>query len=97
MLLVDALLDLGNGLSGIQALGADFGAVHDGVTPVQLVGIIQLGQPLLGEVIPAVDHPSARKTSIQSTKLTKYTPSVHGRMSLWHDLLYAMSLTTITA
>lgn len=59
MLLVDALLDLRDGLSGVKALGADLGAVHDGVTPIQLVGVIQLSQPLLCKVISAVNDPSA--------------------------------------
>lgn len=35
------------------------GAVHDGVTAVQLVCIIQLSQALLREVISAVNDPSA--------------------------------------
>ena len=59
MLLVDALLDFGNCLSWIEALGADFCAIHDGVTPIQLIGVIQLSKPLLGEVVSAVNHPSA--------------------------------------
>ena len=64
MLLVDALLDLGDGLARVQALRADFCAVHDGMTPVQLVGIIQLCEPFLGEVVSAVDHPSARQKKV---------------------------------
>ena len=57
--LVYALLDLSNGLSWVETLRADLGAVHDLVTPVQLVGIIHLRHPLLCEVITGVNDPSA--------------------------------------
>ena len=39
---VNALLDFGNGLARVQALGTHFGAVHDLMTPVEFVGIIHL-------------------------------------------------------
>lgn len=36
------LLDLGDGLAGVEALGAHRGAVHDGVAAVQLVLVVHL-------------------------------------------------------
>ena len=55
------LLDLLDGLAGIEALGADLGTVHDGVTSIQLVRIIQLLDALLCEVITAVHNPPANQ------------------------------------
>jgi hypothetical protein len=40
-----SLLDLGNGLSRIEVLRADLGAVHDGVAPVELEGVVEVVQP----------------------------------------------------
>ena len=39
------LLDLGDGLSGVETLGAGLGAVHDGVASVDGEGVSQLVQP----------------------------------------------------
>ena len=53
------LLDLLDSLARIQTLGADLCTVHDCMTPVQLVGIIQLLDALLCEVVSAVNNPPA--------------------------------------
>lgn len=58
------LLDLGNGLAGVQALGADLGTVHDGLALVQLEGIIQIVQPLLSEVVTAVNDPPVEQATV---------------------------------
>lgn len=42
-------------------LGAHRGAVHDGVAPVQLVGVVHLVQPLLRGLITRVNDPPARQ------------------------------------
>lgn len=55
---VVCLLNLGNGLAWIQSLRADLGAVHDCLAPVQLEGIVELLDPLVRCLIPAVDDPS---------------------------------------
>ena len=39
-------------------LGTDLGAVHDGVATVQLEGVVELGQALLGVVVAAVLDPA---------------------------------------
>lgn len=39
-------------------LGAGPRAVHDGVAAVQRERVLQLGQPLLREVVSGVDHPA---------------------------------------
>ena len=38
----DGLLDLGDGKTRVQVLGACLGTVHDSVTTVQLEGIVQV-------------------------------------------------------
>lgn len=52
---------IGSDQIGGAHLGAHSGAVHDGVAPVELVGIIHLFQPLLGSFISRVDDPPARQ------------------------------------
>jgi len=54
---LDELLELNNGLLGVQTLGAALGAVHDAVTPVQTHGIVQKLETLLGVLVPGVDDP----------------------------------------
>lgn len=69
---MNALLDLSNGLAGIQALGAHPCAVHDCLTPVQLILVIQLLDTFLREVISAVDDPPStvgRMVSIEMLKV----------------------------
>lgn len=56
---MQALLNLGDGLAGIEALGARLRAVHDGLAAVQFVGVIQRCQALCREVIATVDDPPA--------------------------------------
>lgn len=63
---VDALLDLSNCLARVQTLGADLSTVHDLMTSVQLVGIVNLGHALLGEVVPGINDPSASCTKTLS-------------------------------
>ena len=58
-----ALLNLGNSLSRIETLGTYFGTIHDLVTPIQLVGIIDLGHPFLREVIARVNDPPAAQSN----------------------------------
>ena len=60
--LVNALLDFGNCLARIQALWADLGTVHDLMTPVQLVRVINLSHTLLCEVIPGIYDPPKHAT-----------------------------------
>jgi len=53
-----SLLDLGNRLSGIQVLWTNLGAIHNGVAPVKLKGIVQLVQSLLGHFVTRILDPS---------------------------------------
>ena len=52
------LLELSDGLAGIETLGAGLGAVHDSVAPVQLEGVVQLRQSLGGHLVSRVLHPA---------------------------------------
>lgn len=50
--------DFTNCSSWIQTLGAGLGAVHDGVATVDGEAVLHHGQPLVGVVVPRVDHPA---------------------------------------
>mmetsp|Transcript_5219 Transcript_5219/g.14639 ORF Transcript_5219/g.14639 Transcript_5219/m.14639 type:complete len:249 (+) Transcript_5219:1756-2502(+) len=52
------LFDIGNGLSRIQVLGTNLGAIHNGVTAVQLQGIIELLHTLGGGTVAGILHPT---------------------------------------
>mmetsp|Transcript_36413 Transcript_36413/g.114130 ORF Transcript_36413/g.114130 Transcript_36413/m.114130 type:complete len:295 (-) Transcript_36413:144-1028(-) len=52
-----ALLDVRNGLARVEVLRARLAAVHDGVTPVELEGVVQLLEALLGDGVAAVLDP----------------------------------------
>src|SRR5580692_3189936 len=51
------LLDLSDGLGGIQVLGAGFGAIHDGVAAIQPKRILETVQALPRRLIARVDDP----------------------------------------
>jgi len=53
----DLLLDVSDGLAGVQVFWAGLGAVHDGVAAVQLEGVVQLRQPLFRELVARVLDP----------------------------------------
>ena len=58
MQLVDAGLDVRDGLAGVQVLGAGPGAVHDGVATVQLETVVQELQTLFGGLVAGVLDPA---------------------------------------
>src|SRR5262245_6089391 len=52
------LLQLGNGLGGVQALGADLGAVENSVAAVDTEGVFQVIETLAGCLVPTVRDPT---------------------------------------
>lgn len=52
------LLNLGNGLTRIQAFGAHSRAVHNSVAAVQLILVIQFNQALLCKIITTINNPA---------------------------------------
>src|SRR5580704_11138563 len=52
------LLDLGDRLGRIEALGAGLGAIHDGVAAVEPERIFQLVEPLALGLVAAVGQPA---------------------------------------
>jgi len=52
-----SLLDLRNGLSGIEVLRADLCAVHDGVATVELEGIVEVVQSLRRHLVTGILDP----------------------------------------
>ncbi len=51
-------LDFGNRLGRIEVLGADLGAVHDGVTAVKLELVLKRVETLIGHLVAAVRNPA---------------------------------------
>ena len=48
------LLDFGNRLGGVETLGADLGAIHDGVTAIELERIIERIKAFFGFIITRI-------------------------------------------
>jgi len=72
------LLDLSDGLAGVEALGAGLGAVHDGVTPVHRERISQLVQSVAGVLVSAVDDPAVSLHENGWPKVSVSVPPVGG-------------------
>ena len=50
------LLNTGDGLAGIKALGAGAGAIHDGMAAVEPERVFELVETFAGVFVAAVDH-----------------------------------------
>ena len=59
-------------------LGAHGGAVHDGVAPVQLVGVVYLLEPLLGGLVAGVNDPPAQQQPLDPTYSSTVEPLYTG-------------------
>lgn len=70
------LLDLGNGLTGVEVLGASPGAVHDGVASVEGESVLELLSSLLAEVVTGVGHPSVSLHEDGGTEILVLVPPV---------------------
>src|SRR6476646_632519 len=51
-------LDLGDGLGGVEALGAGLGAIHDGMAAVEPERILEIIEAVTGRLIAAVLQPA---------------------------------------
>lgn len=58
MILADGSLELLDGGTRVQVLGASVGAVHDLMASVELVGIVDVLESLDGVVITGIGDPS---------------------------------------
>src|SRR3954452_5513685 len=54
----EQLLGLGDRLGGVEALGADVGAVHDRVAAVEAERVLELVEALAGIFVAAVGEPA---------------------------------------
>src|SRR6266403_1228133 len=54
------LLDLGDGLGGVEALRAGWGAIQDGVAAVEPERVFEIVEPLAGCLVAAVHDPTVR-------------------------------------
>src|ERR1700722_19217096 len=55
------LLDLADGLGGIEILRAGLGAIHDGMAAVQPEWILELVETSAGSLVAAVDDPAVSR------------------------------------
>ena len=78
MHLVKSMLNLVNGTTRIQVLGASLGAVHNSVATVQLVGIIQVMQTLLSHFIAGIGNPTVGLLEDGRTQVLVSMPPVGG-------------------
>jgi len=51
-------LDLGDGLGGVEALGAGLGAIHDGMAAVEPERILEIVEAVTGRLVAAVLQPA---------------------------------------
>ena len=58
MILADGSLELLDGFTRVQVLGASVGTVHDLMASVELVGIVDVLESLDGVVITGIGDPS---------------------------------------
>jgi hypothetical protein len=70
------LLDLGDRLGRVQALGAGLGAVHDGVAAIEPERILQIVQPLARRLVAAVDQPAIGMQQRRRAEIAVAVPPV---------------------
>src|ERR1700722_1733561 len=70
------LLDFGDGLGGIEILGARFRAVHDGMAAVQTERILEVIEALAGRLIPAIDDPSVGRQQRRGPEVPIAVPPI---------------------
>src|SRR3954449_7178755 len=51
-------LDLGDGLGGVEALGAGLGAIHDGMAAVEPERVLEIVEAVPGRLVAAVLQPA---------------------------------------
>jgi len=74
--LVDGVLQLVDGATGVQLLGTRVRAVHDRVAAVQLVGVVQTLQTLLRHLVTRVRDPTVRLLEDGGTQILVGVPPV---------------------
>mmetsp|Transcript_36047 Transcript_36047/g.72560 ORF Transcript_36047/g.72560 Transcript_36047/m.72560 type:complete len:255 (-) Transcript_36047:112-876(-) len=88
-----------DGLRRVKALRAAVGAVHDAVAAVELHGVVDPGQPLLGELVPRVGDPAVRLHQNSGTQVVLRVPPVRGAgghaASAENALVHAIKLGTV--
>jgi hypothetical protein len=72
------LLDLGNGLSRVETLGAGTCAVEDGVAAVQAHAVLQVLLALSRALVTRVDEPAVRLQQDSGAEVLLRVPPVGG-------------------
>ena len=75
---MNRMLDLVNGATRIEVLGASVSAVHDSVAAIELVGVIQTLQTLLGHLVSRVGDPSVGLLQDGGSEVLVAVPPVGG-------------------
>ena len=78
MHVMESMLDLVDGTTRVELLGASVRAVHDRVAAVQLVGVVQVLQTLLGHLITGVGDPAIGLLKNGRTQVLVRVPPVRG-------------------
>ena len=73
-----SLLDLGNSLSGVEALGACSCAVENGVASVQAHGVLKVNLSLTLALISRIGQPTVRLKEDSRTEIFLRIPPVRG-------------------
>src|SRR3954466_5846946 len=69
-------LDLGDGLGGIEALGAGLGAIHDGMAAVEPERILEIVEAMPGRLVAAVLQPAVGLKQRSRTEETLAVPPI---------------------
>src|ERR1700704_4873586 len=72
------LLDLGDGLGRVEALGAGLGAIHDGVAAVEPERVLELVEPLALGLVAAVGQPAIGLQQDGGSEIALAGPPVGG-------------------
>src|ERR1700728_1283696 len=72
------LLDLADGLGGIEILRARLGAIHDGVAAGQPKRILALVETLAGRLVTAIDDPAVSRQQRRGSQVSVAVPPIAG-------------------
>ena len=69
-------LEFGDGLGGIETLGAGFGAVQNGVAAIKPERVLEIVEPLAGGFVAAVGDPAVRLQQCGRAQIALAVPPI---------------------
>src|SRR5580700_8294853 len=70
------LLDLGDGLGRVEALGTGLGAIHDGVAAIEPERVLEIVKALAGRLVAAVGDVAIGLQQGRGTKIAVVVPPI---------------------